>query len=82
MLVIVHTLEKVSSSTHLQAFGSIDGPQGSKYSKDPENLHHRDGRRPECKQIIVITLYKKKNQRNMNFLGVKNHFRSSLWEIK
>lgn len=51
-------LEKVSSSTHLQAFGSIDGPQGSKYSKDPENLHHRDGRRPVCKQII-ITVYKK-----------------------
>lgn len=65
-MAIVDMLEKVSSSTHLQAFGSIDGPQGSKYSKDPENLHHRDGRRPECKQII-ITVYKKKNQRNMSF---------------
>lgn len=49
-MAIVDMLEKVSSSTHLQAFGSIDGPQGSKYSKDPENLHHRDGRRPECNQ--------------------------------
>lgn len=33
--------------SHLQAFGSVDGPQGSKHTKDPKNLHHWDGRGPE-----------------------------------
>lgn len=62
-MAIVDMLEKVSSSTHLQAFGSIDGPQGSKYSKDPENLHHRDGRRPECKQIIITVCKKEESEK-------------------
>lgn len=32
---------------HLQAFSSVDGPEGPKNTKDPKNLHHRDGRGPE-----------------------------------
>lgn len=44
---------------HLQAFSSVDGPQGAKNTKNPKNLHHWDGRRPEqWKQMGAVLVLK------------------------
>ena len=32
--------------SHLQAFGSVDGPERSEHPQDPQDLHHRDGTGP------------------------------------
>ena len=32
--------------SHLQAFGSVDGPERSEHPQDPQDLHHGDGAGP------------------------------------